>query len=79
VRFSRSVGFAELAHLGRQRAVVDDAFLAQEVFQLALFIGSAAPADGHCARPGGPLHGPYRYKSERINGRVVTRYGGRPD
>jgi hypothetical protein len=36
VKVSRSVGFAELAHLGPQRAVVDDAFLAQEVFfQLA--------------------------------------------
>jgi hypothetical protein len=33
VKFSRSVGFAEFAHLGGQRAVVDDAFLASEVFQ----------------------------------------------
>ena len=35
----------------------------------------------HCMEPGGKLHGPYRYrygKSKRVDGRVVTPYGGKP-
>jgi monovalent cation/hydrogen antiporter len=35
VKFSRSVRFAKFAHLGGQRAVIDDALLAQEIFQRA--------------------------------------------
>jgi hypothetical protein len=32
----------------------------------------------HCMKPGGALHGPYRYgKSKRVDGRVVTSYGGK--
>jgi hypothetical protein len=35
VKFSRSVRFAKFAHLGGQRAVIDDALLAQKIFQRA--------------------------------------------
>jgi curved DNA-binding protein CbpA len=35
----------------------------------------------HCMKPDGELHGPYqyRYKSRRVNGKVVTAYGGKAD